>query len=102
MFNNKIYKVMDKQEFKLRAKSSIDEINAKFNELESKKNLAQATVKNEITQKLNELQSKKNELITKYEMLENATEETWNEAKTSFSAVTESVKEGLTKINNII
>ena len=93
-----ILKIMDKQTFKENAKKSIDDIFAKIEELEGKKDNVKEKVKAEYKEKIADLKSKKNDLQAKYKELNNAAEEKWEETKNAFSSALESLKEGFSKI----
>jgi hypothetical protein len=92
---------MDKEKFKNKAKDSIDEIFAKIDELEVKKDKAIGEAKIEYEEKLAELKSKKIELQAKYDKLVEASEENWEEVKVAFSSASESFKEGFSKIASL-
>jgi hypothetical protein len=92
---------MDKEKFKNKAKDSIDEIFAKIDELEVKKDKAIGEAKIEYEEKLAELKTKKIELQAKYDKLVEATEENWEEVKVAFSSASESFKEGFSKIASL-
>ena len=92
---------MDRENFKNKAKESIDDIFTKIDELEAKKDLAIGKAKAEYEEKLVELKSKKDELVAKYDSLLAASEENWEEVKGAFSSATESFKEGFLKIASL-
>lgn len=92
---------MDRENFKTKAKESIDDIFAKIDELEVKKDLAIGQAKAEYEEKLVELKLKKDELVAKYDSLFAATEENWEEVKEAFSSASDSFKEGFSKIASL-
>ena len=92
---------MDKESFKNKAKNSIDEIFAKIEDLEIKKNEAKADVKETYEKKLAELKSKKSELQKRYDDLLHASEDKWEEVKNAFTSSSESFKEGFSKIASL-
>lgn len=89
---------MDKNEFKVKAKKSIDNMVAKIEELEEKKDSLQENAKASYQQNLDELKAKKNNLQKKYAQLEDAAEEKWDDAKSAFSTASDSLKDGIDKI----
>jgi hypothetical protein len=92
---------MDRENFKNKAKQSIDEIFAKIDELEAKKDKALEGAKVEFEEKINELKAKKDELTAKYNMLMDSSDENWEEVKSAFSSASESFKEGFSKIGSL-
>jgi hypothetical protein len=92
---------MEREIFKNKAKESIDEVFAKIDELEAKKDQAMAGMKAEYTEKLAELKAKKDELQANYDQLLVATEDNWEEVKEAFSSASVSFKEGISKIASI-
>ena len=93
---------MDKQTFKENAKKSIDDIFAKINELEAKKDNVKEKVKGDYNEIIADLKSKQDVLQTNYKELKNATEDKWEEAKDAFSSALESFKEGFVKITSFL
>ena len=92
---------MNREKFKEKAKKKIDEIFAKIDDLEAKKDLAVGQTKIEYEKKIAELKLKKDELSAKYDKLVNATEENWEEVKTAFSDASKSFKNGFSSIFSI-
>ncbi len=88
---------MEREDFKNKAKKSLDEIFAKIDELEAKKDKAFNEVKAEYEETISELKKKKDELLTKYNRLSNASEEDWEEIKNAFSSASVSFKDGVSK-----
>jgi len=89
---------MDRTEFKNKAKASIDDIFAKIDEMEAKKNSISEDLKHEYEETLFSLRLKKAELQLKYDEMLNAKEEKWEEVKTVFSSASESFKEGFSRL----
>ena len=92
---------MDRENFKNKAKQSIDEIFAKIDELEAKKDKAFEGAKIEYEVKITELKAKKEELTAKYNKLMDSSDENWEEVKNAFSSASESFKEGFSKIGSL-
>jgi DNA repair exonuclease SbcCD ATPase subunit len=92
---------MNKEEFKAKANQTIDDVSAKINELESKKESAEQGAKSEYDEAIKDLKSKKSDLEAKYADLENASEDKWEEVKATFSSASDSFREGLTKISSL-
>lgn len=93
---------MNKEDFKKKAKKSIDDIFAKIDELEAKKDKVKGDAKAKYEEKLNKLKTKKKELQAKYDALVNASDEKWEEEKSTFSSATDSFKEGFSKIASMV
>jgi outer membrane murein-binding lipoprotein Lpp len=93
---------MNKEDFKTKAKNSIDDIFAKIDALEVKKDSVKGDTKAEYEEKLNNLKTKKKELQVKYDALVNAHDEKWEDVKSAFSSSTDSFKEGFSKIASLI
>jgi phage shock protein A len=92
---------MDKNKFKEEAKQSIDLLFAKIDELESKKDKAEASVKADIENKISELKKKKDDLQARYRSLKDTSDEKWEQAKNAFDSSMDSFKEGISKLTGI-
>ncbi len=92
---------MDREKFKQEAKQSIDKIFAKIDELEAKKERAKAGSVEEYDKVLANLKVKRDALVAQYDKLADISEEKWEEAKSAFSAASESFKEGFTIISSL-
>ena len=89
---------MDKETFKLEANKRIDDISEKIDILTAKKDAAVAEWKEEYNDKLIMLKEKKAVVKQRFDELEGASEEKWEEVKAGFSAASESFKEGFSKL----
>ena len=92
---------MDKEKFRIEAKQLIDNLVARIDELESKKENIKAGARKELEETLDTLKSKKELLKAKYDELTGSSEDKWEEAKEVFSSASESFKEGLGKIASL-
>jgi hypothetical protein len=95
------FREMDREKFKNKAKESIDEIFAKIDELEAKKEKAIGDAKAEYEEKFAALKAKKDELQVKYDKLVESSEENWEEVKEAFSSAADSFKDGFSKIASL-
>lgn len=89
---------MEKTEFKEKAKRKIDEIFAKIDDLEGKREKAKEEAKSTYDTIIADLKAKKKELQEKYEALDQAKDEKWAEAKKDFDTSAESFKKGFSKL----
>jgi hypothetical protein len=92
---------MDQQEFKEKAKQSIDDIFARIDELKQKRGTIEADLKGTIDEQIKKMEAKKIELELKYKDLIDANEEKWDEVKDAFSQSADSFKEGFSKLKSI-
>lgn len=92
---------MDKENFKKEAMKSLNDLFAKIDELDAKKDNIEADAKAEYEETLSVLKSKKEHLQTKYDELNNASEEKWDEVKSVFSAAIDSFEDGFSKIASL-
>ena len=92
---------MEREEFKQKAKQSIDDIFARIEQLEAKMDKAKADAKGKYKDEIEELKLKKADLQSKYEKLENAVEDKWEEVKNAFIESAPSFKEGFSKLGKI-
>ena len=76
--------IMNREEYKKEAKSTIDEVFNQINELEAKKENAKEEVKASYNEKLAELKAKRDEMQTKYEDLLTSSEDKWEEVRDIF------------------
>jgi len=93
---------MNKEEFKKQARISLDTIFATIDELEAKKDKVTRVAKAEYEEKLNNFKTEKKVLQAEYDGLVNASDEKWEQVKSTFSSATDSFKEGFTKIASLI
>ena len=93
---------MDKETFKQNAKNTVDEIFDAIERIQEKATIVEGEAKVRFEQNLVELKVKMNELQAKYNKLDNASDEKWEEVKNAFSAASESFKEGFKKITSLI
>ena len=93
---------MDKETFKQNAKNTIDEIYDAIERIQEKATIVEGEAKVRFEQNIVELKDKMNELQAKYNKLDNASDEKWEEVKNAFSSASESFKEGFKKITSII
>jgi hypothetical protein len=93
---------MDREEFKEKAKKGIDDLFAKIEELDQKKDMVQDQVKAKYNEKIAELKIKKAELQLKYQSLKESSGDKWDDAKGSFNTSFESLKEGFSKLTEIL
>ena len=90
-----------KKSLRIKQRDSIDEIFAKIDELEVKKDKAIGEAKIEYEEKLAELKTKKIELQAKYDKLVEATEENWERLKLHFLLRRNPLKRGFSKIASL-
>lgn len=93
---------MNKEEFKVKANRTIDEVSAKINELKEKKELVEQGSKSKYEENLKTLKMKKTDLEAKYSELKNASDDKWEEVKNAFSSASDSYEEGLSKITSLL
>ena len=89
---------MDKEAFKKKAKQSLNEIFARIDELDAKKDKVKANVKAEYEEKLSRLKTQKANLQQKYEKLTYASEEKWEEVKDGFNNAIKTLNEGFSEL----
>jgi peptidoglycan hydrolase CwlO-like protein len=92
---------MEREKFKTKAKKSIDDIFAKINELESKRDKVREDAKGEYDERISNLKTRREELQKKYESLKKAGDDKWEEAKKTFSSSADSFKEGFSKLSGL-
>jgi len=92
---------MEKQEFREKAKQSIDEIFDKIEELKARKAEAKAEFQDTYKEQIEVLEVKKAELEVKYNNLLDVAEDKWEEVKQAFSESTVSFKEGFSKLFSV-
>jgi hypothetical protein len=92
---------MEREEFKQKAKQSIDDIFVRIEKLEAKMDKAKADAKVKYKDEIDELKAKKADLQAKYEKLEDAVEDKWEEVKKAFIESAPSFKKGLSRLGEI-
>jgi chromosome segregation ATPase len=90
--------IMNREEFKEKAKNQIDHLFEEIDNLEKKKDKAEDAVKSKYENQIEQLKEKKFNLQQKYTRLENAAEDKWDDAKEAFSEATDDFKAGLSKV----
>jgi hypothetical protein len=92
---------MEKEDFKQKARESIDEIFARIDELEAKKDVVFDKAKEEYQETIGELKAKKDELQAKFKRLVEGSDDEWDEVQNAFSSAKDSLKEGFSKMANL-
>jgi hypothetical protein len=92
---------MEREEFKQKAKQSIDDIFATIENLEAKMDKAKADAKVKYKDEIDALKQKKADLQSKYDSLEDAVEDKWEEVKNAFTESAGSFKEGFARLGQI-
>lgn len=92
---------MDRNTFKEKAKKSIDNLFAKIDQLEQKREKFQGDAKVKYEEKIAQLKIKRAELQQKYQNMKNASPEKWEEAKEAFNKSLDSFKAGLSKLGEL-
>lgn len=92
---------MEREDFKNKAKESIDALFAEIDQLEAQKEKIIGNVEAGYAEKLAELKGKKEELQAKYNQLMRSSEENWEEAKATFTSAADSFREGFSKIASL-
>ncbi len=89
---------MNREEYRLKAKETIDEIFLRIDELEAKKDQADAETQGKINEQITALKAKRQELKDRYDELSRATEDSWEEVKKAFTTTAETFKSHLENI----
>jgi hypothetical protein len=92
---------MEREEFKMKAKESLDEIFAKIDELDAKKDAAFGKAKVEYEEMIAELKTKKDVLQAKFKKLIDGSDDEWDDVQSSFSSAKDSLREGFSKMASI-
>jgi chromosome segregation ATPase len=92
---------MEREEFKQKAKQSIDDLFNRIEKLEAKMDKAKADAKLKYKAELDELKLKKADMQSKYDKLENAVEEKWEEVKNAFIESAPDFKNGFSRLGKI-
>jgi uncharacterized coiled-coil DUF342 family protein len=75
---------MEKNAYEQKAQAKIDELSAKVEVLNAKKDAAKADTKIEYEEKIKELNSLKNEIKEKFDNIKNSSDDAWKELKSGF------------------
>jgi hypothetical protein len=92
---------MEREEFKVKAKQTIDDLFAHIDKLEAKMNKAKADSKEKYKTEIDELKLKGAELQDKYNKLEDTVEDKWEEVKAAFQESIPSFKKGFSVLGGI-
>ena len=92
---------MNKDEFKVIAAKTIDDVSEKIDHLKTKKDSAQGELLLKYESSLKDIEGKGAELKVQYAELENASEQKWDEVKKAFTSASDSFKEGFVKISSL-
>ncbi len=92
---------MDRNKLKEKAKTAIDDIFAKVDELESKRGEVQEDLKVKYDERIADLKTRRVELQSRYKELASASEGKWEEASKAFNSSLDSFKEGFSKLASI-
>jgi len=92
---------MEREEFKEKAKKSIDDLFIRIEKLEAKMKQAKADTKVKYKDEIDELKQKKAEMQGLLDKVENAVEGKWEEVKAAFNESAPSFKEGFARLAKI-
>jgi hypothetical protein len=92
---------MEREEFKEKAKQSIDDLFVKIEKLEAKMKLAKAEARVKYKDEIDELRQKKAEMQNVLDKVENAVEDKWEEVKAAFNESAPSFREGFARLAKI-
>ena len=92
---------MEREEFKEKAKQSIDDLFVQIEKLEAKMKKAKADAKIKYKDEIDELRQKKAEMQSVLDKVENAVEGKWEEVKAAFNESAPSFKEGFARLGKI-
>jgi len=92
---------MDRKTFKEKAKKSIDDLFARIDDLDLKKEKFQGEAKFKYDEKITQLKTKRAELQQKFQNMKDASPEKWEEAKEAFNKSLDSFKAGLSKLGEL-
>ena len=99
---------MDRNEFKENAKKNINELFAKIDEffakmdkLALKEEKANFGAKGEYEELIADVKSSKDDLESKYQNLDDASDERWAEAAAAFNSSLKSFKEGFARLTSV-
>jgi SMC interacting uncharacterized protein involved in chromosome segregation len=92
---------MEREEFKEKAKQSIDDLFAQIEKLEAKMKQSKADAKVKYKAEIDELKQKKAEMQNVLDKVENAVENKWEEVKAAFNESGPSFKEGFARLGKI-
>lgn len=93
---------MNRQEFKEKAKKTLDDVFSRIEDLEKKSQRVSEKAKTEFNEEIAELKIQKAKLEKKYHELENAGEEQWEKAKSIFKESSDSFKQGFEKLGKLV
>lgn len=92
---------MEREEFKGKAKQSIDELFVQIEKLEAKMKQAKEDAKIKYKDEIEELKQKKAEMQSVLDKVEDVVEDKWEEVKAAFNESAPSFKEGLARLGKI-
>ena len=92
---------MEKEEFKQKAKQSIDDIFIRIEKLEAKMDKAKADTKEKYKAEIDELKRVGADLQAKYDKLETAVGDKWEEIKSAFIESAPSFRQGFSTLGRI-
>ncbi len=92
---------MEREEFKEKAKQSIDDLFIQIEKLEAKMKQAKTDAKVKYKDEIDELRQKKAEMQGVLDKVENAVEDKWDEVKAAFNESAPSFKEGFARLAKI-
>ncbi|TVQ51370.1 MAG: hypothetical protein EA362_00445 [Saprospirales bacterium] len=93
---------MNRQEFKEKAKKTLDDVFSRIEDLEKKSKSASQKARYEFNEEIAELKIQKAKLEKKYHELEDVGEEQWEKAKSIFKESSESFKKGFEKLGKLV
>lgn len=89
---------MERNEFREKAKSLVDDVFNRIESIEQKSVALKAEAKDVYEKELEELKVRRDEMLKRYEELNDSAESQWGEVKDAFSESADYFKEGFNRI----
>lgn len=86
---------MNRQEFKEKAKNSIDELSGQMDQLERKALEVKGEAKAKVQEKIKGLRQQKEKLVGQFKQLEQSTEDNWEKLQNAFTDSVRAFKKAL-------
>mgnify|MGYP001551165300 CR=1 FL=1 len=93
---------MDKEEAKVKAKNSIDQITEKIESMEQKKDEITSDVKNEFEEQMKNIKSLRTEMRQKYDEMKQKTDARWEDAQEAFSLASNKFEQGFSELKELV
>lgn len=92
---------MTREEYKEAASKAIDQVGDQIDKMKAKKNEVSGQLREQYDSALKDLELKQAKMTEKYNEMKSASDDKWEEVKSTFSSASDSFREGFSKLSTL-